>query len=38
MNLRKRLVTKREVRGGGGLGEDWELGITKCKLLHMEWI
>ena len=24
-------------RGGGG-GKDWEFGISRCKLLHLEWI
>ena len=24
-------------RGGGG-GKDWEFGVGRCKLLHLEWI
>ena len=24
--------------GGGGSGMDWEFGVTRCKLLHLEWI
>ena len=24
--------------GGGGGGLDWEFGISRCKLLHREWI
>ena len=24
--------------GGGGRGMDWESGIDRCKLLHLEWI
>ena len=24
-------------RGGGG-GMDWEFGVSRCKLLHLEWI
>ena len=26
--------------GGGGerSGLDWELGVSRCKLLHLEWI
>ena len=24
--------------GGGGRGMDWEFGISRCKLLHLEWI
>ena len=23
---------------GGGGGKNWEFGISKCKLLHIEWI
>ena len=29
------MVTKGE---GGGSGMDGEFGISKCKLLHLEWI
>ena len=27
-------------QGGGGLGGgmDWEFGVGRCKLLHLEWI
>ena len=25
-------------RGRGGSGMDWELGVSRCKLLHLEWI
>ena len=28
-------VAKREGRGGG---MDWEFGVSRCKLLHLEWI
>ena len=24
--------------GGGGRGTDWEFGVSRCKLLHLEWI
>ena len=24
--------------GGGGSGIDWKFGISRCKLLHLEWI
>ena len=24
--------------GGGGRGEEWELGISRCKLVYIEWI
>ena len=24
--------------GGGGKGMDWEFGVGRCKLLHLEWI
>ena len=23
---------------GGGSGMDWESGVGKCKLLHLEWM
>jgi len=23
---------------GGGSGMDWEFGVSRCKLLHLEWI
>ena len=23
---------------GGGIGKDWEFGVNRCKLLHLEWI
>ena len=25
-------------RGGGGSGMHWEFGVSRCKLLHLEWI
>ena len=25
-------------RGGGGSGMDGEGGVSRCKLLHLEWI
>ena len=25
-------------RGWGGGGRDWEFGISRCKLLYIEWI
>ena len=24
--------------GGGRSGMDWESGVNRCKLLHMEWV
>ena len=24
--------------GGGGSGMDYEFGVSRCKLLHLEWI
>ena len=24
--------------GGGGSGMDWEFEVSRCKLLHLEWI
>jgi len=29
------LVAKEE---GAGSGMDWEFGVSRCKLLHLEWI
>ena len=23
---------------GGGSGMDWEFGVGKCNLLHLEWV
>ena len=23
---------------GGGIGMDWVFGISRCKILHLEWI
>ena len=23
---------------GGGSGMDWEFGVSRCKLLHLEWM
>ena len=25
-------------QGGGGNGMDWEFGVSRCELLHLEWI
>ena len=30
-----RLIAKRK---GEGSGEDWEFEVSRCKLLHLEWI
>ena len=36
-DLKNRLVVaKRE--GEGGSGMDWESGVNRCKLLHLEWV
>ena len=24
--------------GGGEAGMDWEFGVSRCKLLHLEWV
>ena len=24
--------------GGGGSGMDWEFGVSRCELLHLEWV
>ena len=40
-NLRNknRLIENRLGLGGGELGsKDWEFGISRCKLLYIEWI
>ena len=36
MDIENRLVVVKGERGGGG--KDWEFGISRCKLLHLEWI
>ena len=36
IDLENRLVVA--LRGGGGSGRDWELGVNGCKLLLMERI
>ena len=43
MNLQNRnRLTDREhtcgCEGGGVGGMDWEFGVSRCKLLHLEWI
>ena len=44
MNL---FTEKKQTRGhgeqncscqGGGSGMDWEFAVSKCKLLHLDWI
>ena len=34
MDLDNRLVAAE----GAGSGMDWESGVNRCKLLHLEWI
>ena len=29
---------KMTITEGGGSGMDWESGVSRCKLLHLEWI
>ena len=36
MYLENRLVIAKEEREGVGM--DWEFGVSRCKLLHLEWI
>ena len=36
IDMKSRLVVAEW--GGGGNGMYWELGIGRCKLLHLEWI
>ena len=35
MDIEHRLVVKGK---WGGRGMDWEFGVGRCKLLHLEWI
>ena len=35
-DIQSRLVVATGERGGSGM--DWEFGISRCKLLHLEWI
>ena len=35
MDLKSRLVV---AKGWGVSGVDWESGVNRCKLLHLEWI
>ena len=37
MALQPHIETAHGGRGGGG-GIDWEFGISRCKLLYIEWI
>ena len=34
--MEKRLVVAK--REGEGNGMDWEFGVSRCQLLHLEWI
>lgn len=34
-DIENRFVT---AKGGGGGAKDWEFGISRCKLLYIEWI
>ena len=36
-NNRRQTIRRSENSGGGG-GMDREFGVTRCKLLHLEWI
>ena len=36
-DMENRLVVAKE-EGGGGERMDWEFGISRCKLLYIEWI
>ena len=35
-DIQNRLVVARAIREGRGM--DWKVGVSKCKLLHLEWI
>ena len=36
MDMENRTVVSK--RGGGGSGLDWEFGVSRCKLLYLEWL
>ena len=36
MDIENRLVVAKGERGGEGM--DWEFGISRCKLLYVEWM
>ena len=36
MDIENRLVVVKG--GGGGSGMDWKFGVSRWKLLHLEWI
>ena len=42
MNLstekKKKLIDSENRLVGGSGGKDWEFGVSRCKLLHLEWI
>ena len=35
-DIENRLVVAKRDKGGNEL--DWEFGVNRCKLLHLEWI
>ena len=35
MDTENRLVV---AKVGEGSGRDWEFGVSRCKVLHLEWI
>ena len=34
--LENRVVVAKE--GGEGSGRDWKFGVSRCKIMHSEWI
>ena len=36
MNIENRLVVAKQEGVGGGM--EWEVGVSRCKLLYIEWI
>ena len=34
--MENRLVVAKGMEGGSGM--DWELGVGRCKLFHLEWM
>ena len=37
-DIENRLVVAKGGGGGGGRGTEWEFEVSRCKLLHLEWI
>ena len=35
-DMENRLVVAKEKQGGSGM--DWKFGVSRCKLIHLEWM